>query len=832
MSNNDKNKKKGRPKKDPRPKSDEPVVVDQYGLDDQGDPQTQRTKAEDKEEESKRLPSWMKQFNELYDSNYGSREQVIYKKWAQTYLPRLPSALRYEFLLLKPDLKRWLTVFRAKTPTDCLSFVIGFIENFGLFMDPTIIAGRPLRVVVFLYYLNLSQEFLVFDQTEQVHYQYDGKIWQKVTQAEIIKNAMRFVSRFQLGDCTKALTHDQTALFEEINSQITLKKWPYRSGRACKNGFFHLYDGYYSLSEHSPGQWQRTIREIDIPEEIVPLPSKFGLRFKLDCSGESMRALNLQKLLYYYTFEPSGNQLLFNLTGNPRGSKSMTIKGIKWCFGKFAKEGNINNMNPFQLKDLLLNTSVILFPDTNPLSINKSAIDTVKRITGGDTVNVEGKYEVGLRVAGEYTMILVNNVNFEDVPAFREAGLADRVLNIVFPAIKSQALILMKQFEKFLLSEVPYLFLSSLSINQDFLYATTRAREVNAALGTGLEHPLISYIKGRLVYSEGAWTLGTTIYTDFHKYLVEISPDKNAFNREKFATRQGFYQQLGFQLGRMDQPGTEKDNNNKGVIFRNVVFGKPEDFPGQELNLSSSYVDGFLLENPLVVKDLTFRGHSGEFLKGPRINPEYNERVLEIFKQVKTETIKTIVDGGVNGYPEGQHFERTGFGGSQSIYNLKEEDFFDKNEVPYQPRLFYRGNVKDEFPYTDELQVGDITPQLFGVKSPFYFYSDGEQEKRLIFNPRVIKRGDNFFKRKSSETAIKLIEEYNSINTKIQTVAVPPKMMMYYPKESSKTNDLKDDQKQSHSEQSDEMTGSSIQEEIKDEFDFVFDSESSAGDSD
>lgn len=740
--------------------------------------------------EEPKSPSWLKQFKALYKFSYGTGHTTIYRKWVQSYLPSIPVPLRYDFLLLNPDLRKWQPVFSSKTPADCLKFVFAFIDNFGLFMDPSVIAGRPLRVVVFLYYLNFSHEYLVFDKSQEVYYQFNGTHWLMVTQGGIIRNAMAFISRFQVADCVKALTHDQTALFEEIKPHISVVKWPFRSGRGCRNGFFHLYNNYYSLSEHSPGQWQRSVRDIEVPEGIVPLPSKFGARFKLDSGEESVKAMNLLKLLFYYSFEPSGNQVLFNVTGNPRGSKSMLLKVIKWAFRQFAKEGNINHLNPFQLLELLLNTKVVLFPDSNPLSLNRSTIDTLKRITGGDTVNAEAKYEKGLRIAGEYTLILVNNVNFEDVPAFKEAGMSDRVLNIILPSIKSQAALPTKRFEKLLEKEVPYLFLSSLSISKEFLYSTTRSRDVNAAMGTGLDNPLIEYIQRKLIASKGDTVGGGLLYSDYHKFLAEILPDKSAIAKHKFGTKQGFYQQLGYQFTRMDTVEITQGRDKRGTVFKNVMFGDPEKFPGQEFNFSSSYVNEYLLENPLVVKSLTFRGDNGDFENGPRINPEYNVELLKIFNQVKSETIKTIVDGGVNDLPSGQHLEKTGFGGSHSTNELKDEDFIEQEEVIFQPKLYYRGHVEDGFPYADELEIGELTPLLFGDNTHFYFVRDDQQKRRNFrFRPKKIKDGGKFFSTPVLRDTVDMIDKYNSLNRKVQSNQPPPPFEIYTPKALKENSD-------------------------------------------
>ena len=510
------------------------------------------------------------------------------------------------------------------------------------------------------------------------------------------------------------------------------------------------------------------------------------MRFKLDISGEIIQVLHLLKLWHFYCLYPSQNQLLFNISGNPRASKSILMKLCKNAFGDSAKEGNLTHTNPFQVKDLLLNTTQVLFPDSNPSNLTKSNIDFLKRLTGGDAITGEEKFGQLLQIKGHYTVTIVNNENYEAVQAYKEPAMADRAVNIQLPSITSEAAL--NDLEKYLENDQPYFWLSSLSINTDLINCTTRGREINAAMGTGSELPLIEYIQKHLVFTPDKSTEAKLIYNDYHKFLSTYSTDKGFIVKNTYKTPASFNQSLKWALDRMDKKGVVKNRTKHGTAFRHIELGDSSKVNDntKKFNYTSAIDSNLLKENPFLLKTVKFVNEQGNFEEGPRLDPHQNIQIFKIIGAVQRQTIKELVTGKPIKTIHGRHFEETGFGGSDiiSVETLNATDFIEQEQVEYQSKLFKLETAIDDFPNKSEINFTTLTPLLLGVDCPFFIHPFAENIKSgMFFKPSNIISGTKIFDFQNlGKPQTEVFESFLNQAIQSTTIGKVPKLLLFDPK--------------------------------------------------
>ena len=719
-------KKPGRPKKlvsnqSNKKKQFQEVILVEKAAEKQTEPGIYLEYSDKKTKEFGSL--WVNKFKSLVFHLNGKGVNVEFKdNWLTVWLTQLPKLLCLEFLNLQPNLNSWSIIFLSKTPRDTLNFVFGFLAKFGLTLHPNIIAGRSLRTIVFLYYINYTKRYLIYNRDSQLFYQYKSDHFEMVTEGDIINDAIQFSSSFQVADCAKVFYKDPKGLFQELIPHISIERWPKRSGISFKNGFFHIHNGKYTLANHHPGQWQKSIIGLEIPESIVPTPTNLAIRFLLDLGSEQLKSINLLKLWFFYCLQPGHNNLLFNITGNPRSSKSLLLKILAKAFPSSLHQGDLGQLNSFQLKDLIVNAGQVAFPDSNPGKLTRQSIDILKRLTGGDSIRVEEKFGSSYSIRGQYTIMIINNENFEEVQAYKDPAMADRVLNIQLSTIATDAVV--QNLFHHLETTIPYLFLFALDQPIELIKKSQRAQDINAAMGSGIETPLVSFIQGCLVFEWGSIVKASDVFEEYHKFIERQFKEVTVQKRYKYTTKQGFNQHFLFQINRMDKSGVEKKRSRVGIIFVNFRLEEHNGTHVDRFMFASTEIDKLLERNPFRMDRITLIDTDGEFITGPKLNPKFNQLSHESLKKTIHSTVKEISTGKPYSAEHGiRHFEATGLTNSKTAHELKETDFDEQEEgVDYQSSLCTRSSSEEDFPFLKEVINNSLTKQLLGEEAPFYIH--------------------------------------------------------------------------------------------------------------
>ena len=335
-------------------------------------------------------------------------------------------------------------------------------------------------------------------------------------------------------------------------------------GYNCQNVFLTLSRDRYTLFLHDPIFWTKKILNTSIPISIIPEVTHIIYRFFLDLCGKNLLNINIFKLLFFNIFEPGNQNLIINLCGNPKGAKFLLLSIIEKKIGSGFKVGRFNSLNSFQRKDLLTNARVISFSDANPKNLTKNSIDFLKSISGHDSIQVEKKMGEAFFIRPDALIIISNNENFEDIPAYKEDALSDRVLNLVVPFISENATVV--GLGKFLEPELDWFFTAvGMTVNMDLMKRAVRAEKIDSVTGAGAEKLFFKFLKENFLYQEGNKVGGKSIYIPYQKHLTKF--DKNA----KIDSQKGFYQKVEFQLFKLLSKSIEQRRRlSSGVTFFNL----------------------------------------------------------------------------------------------------------------------------------------------------------------------------------------------------------------------------------------------------------------------
>ena len=652
-------------------------------------------------------------------------------QWKVEWLSVLREIEVRQFLFKNPNLVVWESVFQRKTDRDTIMFNITFMDVYGYLLDPTLWAGRSLKFTLFLYYLFITKKYIVFVKAEQLFYQYDGKRWQIKPQSSIIEGFAGWLGQVRVRGIDKAInTTQDRELLNKFKSCLTIEKWPFCMGHNMKNGFLTMENYRYILYPHSPAFWARHVILIDIPDEILlQIPPK-TLRLYLDNVTEDLLNANLFKVVMYFVLEEGSHNLIINFCGNPRGAKTLIMDSISDILGDAYKIGRLKGMNAFHREELIINARVIAFPDANPKKIDDEGIDTLKSISGRDKIHIDHKFGQVYNAKTNALIIITNNEDFDSVPAYREEAFADRVLNYVAPAIKSEAMVgeLKKKLEP---EGINALLLFGLTSEPEVLTKAQRSGDYNAVTGSGIEKSYIQFLLTQCVYSKGKSTIGQKLYSSYKNFLQTF--DKKA----KPETEKAFYKKLVHFSDKVTPKGVEKYKTNAGVAFKNLIIANPAKVNVKDEDKQFSYIGTeqirkLLIQNSFKANHIVFKDKEGNYIKGPRLDPTFNTKMFESLEKVKNTNLKQMIEGECS-LKEVKHFEATGFGGGQSIHSLKQSDFEEKRAISFQPKLQYGVREHEKITDLGNFEDSEIANYLSGKLQPMVLLPHGHPKK----NPKV-----------------------------------------------------------------------------------------------
>ena len=559
------------------------------------------------------------------------------------------------------------------------------MDIYGYILDQNLWAGRSLKGTLFIYYLFLTKKYIVYVQSEQLYYQYDGKRWQIRPPSTVINDLAGWLSKVSVKGVDKVINPKaDTDLLNKFQSVLTIEKWPYVMGHNLGNGFLTLENGRYVLLPHSPAFWKKHLINIPIPPEIIPKIPPKTFRLALDTSSEGLVNATLLKLILCLVVEEGNHNLIINYCGNPRGAKTLVMDFISDILGHAYKIGRFKGMNAFGREQMMLNSRVIAFPDANPTNIDSDGIDVLKSLAGRDKVQVDHQHGDPSSVKTNALIIITNNEDFDAVPAYKEEALADRVMNFVAPSIRSHTMVpdLKQKLEP---EGITALFWFALTIDPEILYRAQRSGEFNAVTGSGAEKAYIQFLVDHCVFSHGARTTGQDLHKVYRSFWQTVDKKK------KPDSAKTFYKKLEHFVDKVTPRGVERVKRNKGVTFRNLLIGTPGKVKQSYQRFTyqgTEEMQNLLNRNCFKAEHIIFRDHKGDYIKGPRIDPAITDEMFETITDTKDTNLKAQTQGNCPVTIQ-KHFETTGFGGGEDVHSLKKSDFEEKSPILYQPRLQY-----------------------------------------------------------------------------------------------------------------------------------------------
>ena len=133
-------------------------------------------------EEFRNLPGFEQRLRNLIQESYPGfthrqKANLVYK-WTVLWLSRIDVVTKYKFIYLKPNLMEWEDVFRRDTASDNIAFNVCFLEVNGYVLDPQLWAGHSLKHALVLYYIFLTNHYIVYVESEKLWFQYEETKWQ------------------------------------------------------------------------------------------------------------------------------------------------------------------------------------------------------------------------------------------------------------------------------------------------------------------------------------------------------------------------------------------------------------------------------------------------------------------------------------------------------------------------------------------------------------------------------------------------------------------------------------------------------------------------------
>ena len=595
-------------------------------------------------------------------------------------------------------------------------------------LDPRMWAGLRLKTTIFIYYIVLTRRYILYNKQNEQYYQYSNGFWQIKDPSLILDDVMAFAFSMQLNGIDGALYQNDKDMVIRMRSSYTIDKMPKSFGINYENGFFTIRDNKYVLYPHSPIWWATRKCKGFMTKKLLPEMNPQMMRFFSDLSGEAIIALNLLKLIIYYSICPGMHNLIINLCGTHQGGKSLFLKGIEMINPSGYHVGRFNNLNNFQKHDLILGATVIAFPDANPTQIQSEVIDLLKTLAGRDPVTLEKKQELQTSTVTDALVIMANNESFEDVNAFKfDLGLASRILNQPIPAIKSDAIV--RSLEKIIEDGLDWLMAFGLSVHPEILEKTQRSEAINAMTGSGIEKPSLQFVTEFCSYCEGQSTLGTVLKKQFDQFM------KDRYPKHKTMSLNGFYQKLDEAFAILTPVGIHRKRITAGWTYYNIILATTSTTKPTTDSLTKRFVyegskDTLALfsKSPFRIDGYTFQDEKGAFIAGPRLDPSYNDEAFETLQEIKDTNLKVMLGEPYKPKdPNSKHFFETGLSVGQTIHQLKKDDFGDPLPFSYQKELEYRTLPKINLLNSANFENGPNTFAYFGgarvlMGSPFFKY--------------------------------------------------------------------------------------------------------------
>lgn len=275
---------------------------------------------------------------------------------------------------------------------------------------------------------------LAVNDDQDMLYHYTGTVWEKLTKD---KAAREMVAIYNEHDTP----YSQTSIYATIDA---LKLQAHIMGEerqgviAFKNGVYDIHKG--EIEPHSPDNWLLTHNGIEYtaPEdgETLETHAPFFVQWLDHSSGiDEIKASAIKAALYMILTNRHDWQLFIEVTGQGGSGKSVFATIASLLAGeRNIATGNMKSLDDPQGRANLVNRKLILLPDQSKYVGDGNGI---KAITGGDSVEVNPKYEKQFSTVINAVVMAINNepMSFTE----RQGGVSRRRVIFCFNNVVNKA---------------------------------------------------------------------------------------------------------------------------------------------------------------------------------------------------------------------------------------------------------------------------------------------------------------------------------------------------------------------------------------------------------
>ena len=457
------------------------------------------------------------------------------------------------------------------------------------------------------------------------------------------------------------------------------------------------------------------------------------LRWCLDMANENLDKLNIIYLIFSQIINSVTTNLIININGPQDSGKSLFIDVIKELCPKAFFSGSLNSLTTFQTRNVVVDKKVIVLSDSSMKDWTNSQIDFLKKVSGRDKITVKIKGGDDFEVKPKALIVLVSNTTFDQVLAFKESVLRDRVLNLVIDPIVHDSKLPVMQLINLLTNQdnIDYMFMKGFRSDQELLNIAHRQEKEATRVLDPEEYEgdyLIEWVKKNYIFAE-KWSIkGTQIHENYNQKLREISKrNPSLYKHYQFSTAKAFYRKFENVLRQLNPKYvSKKTGTGNGTYFTNITdIENKKKIPKSEFfeKAVSEKITKKFNQNPLNWDKLHIPCSNGIRETGKSLSPKLNEAIFNKLNSVKGQDLKSLIEKepSYKQRTSNSHIVSSSKNLINDVWSLKESDFSYPSE--YQKEIIHT-NIRPTYNQYFSIEREDLFHFLFSDKHLFFCFSN------------------------------------------------------------------------------------------------------------
>lgn len=258
-------------------------------------------------------------------------------------------------------------------------------------------------------------------------YEYNGKIYDLVDKNQMDRSLQEFFRKYGITDCWKSGKINEITRAIESNKSVPTVEMDDNDGIVVlRNGIFDIND--MTFKEFSPEYYTSSMIDVDYKKDDKDAPNFKKFLDHVLC-GDKKAILNIALVGGYLLTNHTKANKMFLFDGDGGSGKTTLL-------GTFQLFFNIRQLTSLSIKQLAssgFDKENLLTSRLNVCSENKSEFldpEEVKKITDGNQININRKYEKNIEFLPKFKVVLAAN----GLPKFndRTDGMKRRLLIFTF----------------------------------------------------------------------------------------------------------------------------------------------------------------------------------------------------------------------------------------------------------------------------------------------------------------------------------------------------------------------------------------------------------------